>query len=101
MTKLPLPLSRFDTDDLNSGVEVALDKDVTTLEACYALAVARAEAAEAAVVKILDKQGYGRCRWCGRKWEEQDLQPHEPDCSFQAWDRARDAHLTAVEGDGE
>ena len=94
MSKLTLPLPRSCDDYGDTHFDL---EHVARLEACYALAVARAEAAEAAVVKILDKQGYGRCRWCGRKWEEQDLQPHEPDCSFWAWDRTRAAHLKAVE----
>ena len=91
MTKLKLPLPRFDTDDLNSGVEVALDKDVTTLERCYALAAARVEAAEALWGATADARVYSHAPQVLRR---------QQDC-YAAWVAARDAHLRAVEGDGE
>jgi hypothetical protein len=93
--KLELPLQRWDgiLNTPNKDGSVVSRADVSWLESAYAALLKRCEAAEAAIEEV---EATVRCRWCGVKWEEQELQPHMDDCSYKTFESAKAAHEDIV-----
>lgn len=90
MSKFTLPLPRHDIYGATGDEPERMcdGADVARLEACYALAVARAEAAEE-----LWKVTADRCIYP----DDEPLRKRHMD-AYEAWRKARAAHIAAVEG---